>query len=278
MVRFRYLTILAFLCFLVPAHAQTAFECPASKNYQRAHRIDGYLVRMLPGPKGTPYRCRGTVTPPQGRRVTVAQEWALSVDDISGNDINGDGIPKVVFDAFSGGEKCCYLYWIVSLEKKPQVLREIRNQVPLVFRKRTDGGTEIRTGEGSFDLFFLPHSEAVIPEMVLRLEGDRLVDVSSEYREEYDRQIAQARGELTPADLEKFRRSNYNEKMFIDQLPTVKRVLTVVLNYLYSGREEQAWQALDEMWPPSDKERVQGLIMERRARGLLAHGTAAAAK
>ena len=207
---------------------------------------------MLPGPKGTPYRCRGTVTPPQGRRVTVAQEWALSVDDISGNDINGDGIPKVVFDAFSGGEKCCYLYWIVSLEKKPQVLREIRNQVPLVFRKRTDGGTEIRTGEGSFDLFFLPHSEAVIPEMVLRLEGDRLVDVSSEYREEYDRQIA--------------------------QLPTVKRVLTVVLNYLYSGREEQAWQALDEMWPPSDKERVQGLIMERRARGLLAHGTAAAAK
>lgn len=56
--------------------------------------------------------------------------------------------------------------------------------------------------------------------------------------------------------------------MFIDQLPTVKRVLTIVLNYLYSGREAQAWQALDEMWPASDEQRVKGLILERRARGL----------
>jgi len=34
---------------------------------------------------------------------------------------------------------------------------------------------------------------------------------------------------------------------------TVKRVLTIVLNYLYSGREPQAWQALDEMWRPQTK-------------------------
>jgi len=66
--------------------------------------------------------------------------------------------------------------------------------------------------------------------------------------------------------------------MFSDQLMTVKRVLTIVLNYLYSGREPQAWQALDEMWPPSDKERVRGLILERQARGLLAHTAAAQSK
>jgi len=275
MFRFGYLIILAFLFLLLPVHAETTFDCPASKNYRRVHRIDGYLVQMLPGPKKTPYRCRGTITPPKGTRVTVAQEWALSIDEISGNDINGDGTPDVVFDAFSGGENCCYLYWIVSLKKPPEVIREIRNQAPLVFRKRPDRGTEIRTGEGSFDLFFLPHSASVIPEMVLRLEGDRLVDISSEYPEEYDQQIAKARSELSAADLEKFRQSRYGQKMFADQLTTVKRVLTIVLNYLYSGREQQAWQALDEMWPPSDKERVRGLILERQARGLLTHGTAA---
>jgi hypothetical protein len=44
----------------------------------------------------------------------------------------------------------------------------------------------------------------------------------------------------------------------------------VVLNYLYSGREDQAWQALDEMWPPADESRVRSLILERRKRGLLA--------
>ena len=269
MVRFQCLFILAITFLLVPLHASTGFECPLSPNYRRAHWIGGYTVRMFPGPKNTPYRCRGTVTPPKGPRLTVAQEWAMSLDPISGSDINGDGIPEVVFDGFSGGDKCCYIYWIVSLEKKPRIVREIRNQVPLVFRKRSNGGTEIRTGEGSFDLFFLPHSDAIIPELVLRLQDGQLADISSEYQEEYDQHIAQARNELTASDLEKFRQSDYNQKMFFDQLPTVKRVLTIVLDYLYSGREQRAWQALDEMWPPSDKQRVRGLILERRARGLL---------
>jgi hypothetical protein len=278
MFRFHYLILAVFLFLLLPVHAETTFECPTSKTYQRVHRIDGYLVQMFPGPKKTPYRCRGTITPPKGVRVTVAQEWALSIDDISGTDVNGDGTPDVVFDAFTGGELCCYVYWIVSLQKKPEVIREIRNQVPLVFRKRPDGGAEIRTGEGSFDLFFLPHAASVIPELVLRLQGDQLVDISSQYPEEYDQQIAKARSELTPADLEKFRQSRYNQRMFADQLITVKRVLTIVLNYLYSGREQQAWQALDELWPPSDKDRVRALILERQARGLLAHGVVAPSK
>jgi hypothetical protein len=269
MVRFQCLFIFTMLSLLTPLHTLTAFECPLSPDYRQVHRIGGYLVGMLPGSKDSPYRCRGTVTPPKGSRLTVAQEWTMSLDPISGSDINGDGIPKVVFDGFSGGETCCYIYWIVSLEKKPRIVREIRNQVPLVFRRRSDGSTEIRTGEGSFDLFFLPHSDAAIPELVLRLQGSQLTDISSQYQEEYDQQIAKARSELTAPDLEKFRQSRYNQKMFIDVLPTVKRVLTIVLDYLYSGREQQAWQALDEMWPPSDKERVRGLILERRARGLL---------
>jgi len=271
MARFQCLVLLAILFLFAPLHASTAFDCPLSPDYQRAHRIAGYLIRMLPGPKDTPYRCRGTVTPPNGHRLTVAKEWAMSLDPVSGTDINGDGIREIVFDSFSGGEKCCYIYWIVSLERKPRVVREIRNQVPLVFHKRSDGVTEIRTGEGSFDLFFLPQSDAVIPELVLRLEGGQLTDISSEYRGEYNQRISKARSELTASDLEKFRQSRYNQNMFIDQLPTVKRVLTIVLNYLYSSREPQAWQALDEMWPPSDKERVRGLILERRARGLLGH-------
>jgi len=271
MSRFHCLVIVPIFFFIVPLHASTAFDCPSAQDYQQVHRIGGYAVRMLPGPKDSPYRCRGTVTPAKGARVTVAQEWAMSLDPVSGSDINGDGIPDVVLDGFSGGEKCCYVYWVVSLEQKPRIVREIRNQVPLTFRKRPDGVTEIRTGEGSFDLFFLPHSEAVIPELVLRLEGSQLTDISSEYQEEYDQQISKARSELAPSDLEKFRQSRYTQNMYIDQLPTVKRVLTIVLDYLYSGREQQAWQALDDMWPPSDKERVRGLILERRARGLLGH-------
>src|ERR1700684_3355575 len=41
---------------------------------------------------------------PNGVRVTVAREWALTIDEISGADVNGAGAPDVVFDAFTGGE------------------------------------------------------------------------------------------------------------------------------------------------------------------------------
>jgi len=268
----------AVLALSTWARADSKFECPGSKNYQQVHRFNGYVVQMLPGPKNSEYRCRGTVTPPNGVRQAVAREWAMSLDAVSGTDLNGDGAPEIVFDGFSGGAGCCYVYWIVSLTKKPQVVRELRNQVPVVFRKRDDGGTEIRTSEGSFDLLLLPHEDAVIPQLVLRLEGSKLTDISRQYQKEYDEEIGKARSGLTAADLEKFRQSSYNQKMFIDQLPTVKRVLTIVLNYLYSGREAQAWQALDEMWPASDEQRVKGLILERRARGLAGQMAEAAAK
>jgi hypothetical protein len=46
-------------------------------------------------------------------------------------------------------------------------------------------------------------------------------------------------------------------------------VLTIVLAYLYSGREDQAWKALEEMWPRFDQQRIRKLIVETRAKGLL---------
>jgi hypothetical protein len=101
------------------------------------------------------------------------------------------------------------------------------------------------------------------------LDGTHLLDDGAHFQEEYDKQIAEAKNQLTQADLDKFRQANYHQKMFTDQIPTVHRVLTIVLNYLYSGREAQAWQTLDEMWPASDRERVKNLILERRGRGLL---------
>jgi hypothetical protein len=139
----------------------------------------------------------------------------------------------------------------------------------LRFRKESDGSVTIRTGDGSFDLFLLPHSKAVLPELTLRLKGDELTDVSRQYLEDYDKQIAGARAQLTPDAMQKFRAADFHKKMLIDQTETMYQILTVVLNYLYSGREAEAWQALEQMWPPADAGRVRSLIEERRSRGLL---------
>jgi hypothetical protein len=251
--------------------AQTPISCQNSKGYNRIQHIGGYSVQVSPGVKASPTdQCRGLVAGPGGRRAIFARSWSLWIDDITGNDINQSGAPDVVFDSYTGNQGCCFEYTIVSLGKSPAIVRKIRNQVPVYFRKQSDGRIVIRAGDGAFDLFLLSRSESVLPEVSLRLEGSELTDVSNEFTPEYDEKIAKARGELTPAALGKFRSSDFHQQMYVDQRETVKRVLTVVLNYLYSGREKQAWQALDEMWPPADESRVRSLIVERRDRGLLA--------
>lgn len=251
--------------------ADADFTCPYVKGYQlHPERFTGFTLRLRPGTKTPTDRCRATITSAKGTVTTAARDWALTVDKISGADINGDGKPDLVIDGFSGNLRCCFTYTIVDLGGTARVLRKIESKSPLTFEKQADGTVLIRGSEISLDYFLVPHPMAVIPQVILRLQGDSLVDVSGQFQPEYDKLIDDARGQLTSADLEKFRHSRYNDKLFTDQLPTVRRVLTIVLNYLYSGREEQAWKALEELWPASDQGRVKGLILERRGRGLLA--------
>jgi len=260
-------------CTVSAAAADTNFDCPSSDNYQQPRRFGGYSVQLVPGraPQGkqrVEFRCLGAITPPQGIRKVIAKDWTLTVDPISGTDINGDGEPEVIFDGHTSGARCCYEYWIASLTKPPKLVKEIRSQLPVTFQNSQDG-VEIRVPEAAFLYFMLTAEQAVTPLVILRLDGTALKDVSAQHPQEYDEQIAKAKQELSAADAEKFRNSRYNDKLFTDQLSTVKLVLTIVLNYLYSGREAQAWQALQDMWPPTDQARVKAVILERRARGVL---------
>ena len=255
----------------VRAQELPLLACPASKTGQQTGKYAGYSVRLARSSKRGE-RCQALVTESTSKTShakTVAKDWALSINRLSGTDINGDGKPELIVQGYSGGAHCCYTYRIISLSSGLPLIREIHDQAPVLFVKRDDGSTEIHAGDGVFDYFLLPHADSVIPQIFLRLNGDKFVDTSGEHVAEYDKQIEKARSELGAADLDKLRKSTYNQNMLIDQLPTVKKVLTIVLNYLYSGRDEQAWQALADMWPPADVERVKKLIIERRSRGLL---------
>jgi hypothetical protein len=273
---------------LQPAGA--TFACPYLRNYQTPQKFGAYTLRLLPTVKpkkdkddkdkddddDAQYhegdaRCRAVLSRPGHRKITIAYEWALSIDPISGTDLNGDGKPEIVLSGYTGGLRCCYAYEVVSLDGKPKVLHTFQNPIPMKFDKQSDGTVLIRATDGVFDFFMVPHMDAVLPQLVLKPEGNNLVDVSAKYPEIYDKEIEQTRKQLTPAELEKFRNSNYHDKLYTDQFPTVRKVLTIVLDYIYSGREELAWQTLDEMWPPADEGRVKSLIRERRGRGILAN-------
>ena len=265
------LGVAIFLMKPVASAQKPLLVCPAPKGERQVRQISGYTVRLSSSSvRGN--RCYATVTATGSKSTTgkrVATDWAVSINALSGTDVNGDGKPDLIVQGYSGGAHCCYTYLVINLTQGLPVVREIRNQVPVIFKSRDDGRVELNTGEGVFDYFLVPHANSVIPKLFMRLDGDQLVDLSSEHTADYDHEIEKARSELTLEESDKLKKSTYSQGMLFDQLPTVQKVLTIVLNYLYSGRQDQAWQALDEMWPPADKERVEKLILERRSRGML---------
>jgi len=81
---------------------------------------------------------------------------------------------------------------------------------------------------------------------------------------------------LPPQELSDFRRSDGKLSAtsslsgeHLRHLSTTKiKVLEIVWSYLYSGREQDAWRALVDMWPPTDLERIRAAILAERSHGI----------
>jgi hypothetical protein len=97
--------------------------------------------------------------------------------------------------------------------------------------------------------------------VVLQVDHRGLHDVSAHFVDQYDSEIALARAKIAEGDIQKFIIADFEDAK--------KVVLEIVFSYLYSGREAEAWQALGEMWPAADRERIKALIVRTRAKGIL---------
>ena len=172
-------------------------------------------------------------------------------------------------------------YQIYSLANPPKLLRTITGgDFFLAADTDLDGRIEIWTHDAGAvnDFEGIPLSALdFAPTVVLRFEQQRLVDVGSEFPAHFDGQIALLRARLDAQQLSDFKHSDGKLSPLTFAIPADKfhslratkiQVLEIVWCYLYSGREHEAWQALAEMWPPADFERIQTSIRDARARGI----------
>ena len=191
------------------------------------------------------------------------------------------GVPIAAFQVKNSANLCCMEYQIYSLEKPPRLLRTITGGD--FFRAAdtdTDGRVEIWTtdaaavnGLDKLDLAELDFA----PTIVLRFEHGNLFDASAQFQTYFEKQIAWLRKQLTPEDLRDFKSSGGNLSMTVPsaaesqhRLRQVKiKVLEIAWEYLYSGRESQAWTSLAEMWPDDDLPRIRTAIVNARTHGIL---------
>src|SRR5712692_1013180 len=268
--------ILLFLFVITASRAfaqnDSGVECRFwSKPYIRSFPLrGGYKLKLTHIEPAEEIGCQAVVLSLKGESIFTDQEWDISLHakDI---DIDGDGRADLILRGYSGGAHCCWTYWIVTPSKRPALRKKIENQRHVDFEDLNRNGTITWIAEdGSFDYFDgLCHACTPFTELYLKMEGDRIIDISPQYLSHYDDEIKAARFKLIHEHLEDFIAAR-NEQQISRVAENVKPlVLTVVLAYLYSGREQQAWKALDEMWPRFDRPRIRRLIVETRSKGLL---------
>jgi hypothetical protein len=214
-----------------------------------------------------------------GQELRVAEEASKVDVDVLGADL-GFGVPVVAFQIRKFAADWDMTYQIYSLQRPPRLLRTITGG-DFFSAADTDlkGSIEIWTGDvraisGFEDL--VPGELDFAPRMVLRFRRNQLMDVSGEFQGQFDTQIAKVRTEITAQDLSNFRNSDGKlsgassvSADRIHRLRTTKiKVLEIVWAYLYSGRDEDAWRALANMWPAADFERIRSAVLTVRDSGI----------
>jgi hypothetical protein len=192
----------------------------------------------------------------------------------------GVGAPVVTLQVKKSKAECCMEYKIYSLREPPVLLRSITGgEFFSAADTDLDGRIEIWTDDAAalngFENFALRDLDFA-PPIVLRFVRGRLLDASSEFQPYFDRKIGEERAKLNPRDLGDFKNSDGKlastsgiPAARLLQLRSVKmNVLEIVWSYLYSGREQEAWRNLAEMWPAADFDRIRSALLNARARGV----------
>lgn len=224
--------------------------------------------------------CAGTLSWDK-QELTVAKDASQLDVDGFGVDL-GIGVPVVTFQIKKSASDCCMAYQIYPLEKPSHLLRTITGgDFFSVSDTDLDGRVEIWTDDAAAvkGLENLALGELdFVPTLVLRFSHGRLLDVSPEFQAYFDSEIAKAKAGLHSQDLQDFKNSDGRltspPSVTAEQLHRLRitkiKVVEIVWSYLYSGREEQAWRALGEMWPAGDVSRIRTEIWNARARGIRA--------
>ncbi len=215
----------------------------------------------------------------EAQKLVVADHAAQIDLDMFGVDLEKTG-PVAAFQIKQENHTCCVSYKIYSLKRPPHLLRTITGGMTFAASdKDLDGRIEIWTDDAAavngLDGLLVWEMDYP-PAYVLRYEKGRVLDVTSEFRKHFDDIVKNIRNEIEPASLREFKRSDGrlqadlpSDFSQLHRLRVVKiQILEIVWAYLYSGREQEAWRNLAEMWPAGDLKRIRLAITKARANGI----------
>ena len=273
--------VLLFWGLVNPCAAQIRRPlCNGGDNQFQASYHTGVGVSVGPGHSGglSTRVCEAELTWEQ-QKLVVAEQAAQIDLDLFGVNLKDEG-PMAAFQVQPIKGKCCSTYQIYSLDKPPHLLRAITGGGTFTAADTDlDGRIEIWSEDlaavDGFDGLYASEMD-YLPTYVVRFERGQLSDATPEFQDYFDRIVAALRIRMNPEALRDFKQGDgvlrvgsIPDAARFHRLRVVKvQVLEIVWAYLTSGREQDAWRSLQEMWPERDAKRVRAAITSARAAGI----------
>jgi hypothetical protein len=273
--------VLLFWGFVNPCAAQIRNPlCNGGDNQFQASYHTGVGVSVGSGHSGglSTRVCEAEITWEDQKLVVAEQAAQIDLDQFGVNP--KDEGPMAAFQVRPSKNKCCSAYQIYSLDKPPRLLRSITGGGTFSAADTDlDGRIEIWSEDlaavDGFDGLFASEMN-YLPTYVIRFEHGQLSDATPEFQDYFDRIVAALRIQMDPESLKDFKQSD--GVLRVGSIPDAARfhrlrlvkvqVLEIVWAYLTSGREQEAWSSLQNLWPERDANRVRAAITSARDAGI----------
>ena len=166
-------------------------------------------------------------------------------------DKTGDGNPDVEVGYFSGGAHCCFVTFFFELGVSVKVLPSFftHNAELLAIGKNPKGGLRFETFDDTFAYWLTSYADSPMPRVVLEFQKGVLrpnFDLMKKPAPSIAKLRDKARAKRAKLNLEPYRGAKNQselEEVFWDEM----------LDLIYTGHEELAWQYLDLVWPGQKK-------------------------